>query len=243
VKAIEMKNLTHRFEDATIGLDGINLSVEEGEFVIVTGKNGSGKTVLARHMNGLLRPTEGSVKIRGRDIGDHLLETRKTVGLIFQDVDSQIVGETVEEDIAFGLRNLGCPPEEIAGRVERVMKQFDLIPLARQPCHLLSGGEKQRLALAGVLVMEPRIVVMDEPFSSLDYPAALRLQTYLRRLSAQNHTLVIIAHDLAKVLSLADRVVVLESGRIVLDGRPGEVLGMLERYGVEKPSEAESQVP
>ena len=232
MKAVEIENLTHRFEDGTIGLDGINLAVEEGQFVIVTGKNGSGKTVLARHLNGLLHPTEGWVKIRGKNVAEHLLETRKTVGLIFQDVDSQIVGETVEEDIAFGLRNLGFPPTEIAVRVERVMVEFDLGPLAQQPCHLLSGGEKQRLALAGVLVMEPRIVVMDEPFSSLDYPGTLQLQTYLRRLSVQSYTLIIIAHDLAKVLSLADRIVVLESGRIVLDGRPGEVLGMVERYGV-----------
>jgi biotin transport system ATP-binding protein len=232
---IEINNLSHRFSDGTLGLDRVNLSIEGGELVVLSGKNGSGKTVLVRHFNGLLKPTGGSVRIDGKDVGNDLLRARKLVGLVFQETDTQIVGETVSADIAFGPCNLGLPHREIEQQVERMLEEMGLKPLADSPPHLLSGGEKQRLAVAGVLAMEPMIVVFDEPFASLDYPGVKQVLKQIMWLSVTGHTLIIITHDLDKILAHADRLVLMDRGRIVVDGTPEEAIGEVERFGIRKP--------
>jgi len=232
---IEVRGLVHRFEDGTLGLNGVDLDIEEGECVVLTGRNGSGKTVLARHLNGLLLPSAGNVRVAGREVADDPNRARRLVGLLFQDTDSQIIGETVEADIAFGLRNLGLGRNEIARRVQRILDVMDLKRLAGRPCHLLSGGEKQRLALAGVLVMEPRIVVFDEPFSSLDYPGVLEVVQQLIRLTEEGRTVLVITHDLDAVIRRADRLLVMEDGRVVADGEPSAASRNLEAHGVRKP--------
>ncbi len=232
---IEIENLSHRFSDGILGLDRINLSVEEGELVVLSGKNGSGKTVLVRHLNGLLKPTGGSVRIDGKDVGSDLLRARKLVGLVFQETDTQIVGETVSSDIAFGPRNLGLSHREIERQVQRMLEEMGLKRLEDSPPHLLSGGEKQRLAVAGVLAMEPMIVVFDEPFTSLDYPGVKQVLKQIMWLSVTGHTLIVITHDLDKILAHADRLVLMDRGRIVVDGTPEKAIGEVERFGIRKP--------
>ena len=165
---VEIENLTHRFPDGTVGLDKVRLSIQQGTLVIIVGPNGSGKTTLLRHLNGLLNPSEGSVRIAGRPVSADVRRTRQQVGLVFQEPDSQIVGETVAADVAFGPQNLQLGLEEVNRRVSTALKSVGLTPLADKPPHLLSGGEKRRLALAGVLAMTPTIIAFDEPFASLD---------------------------------------------------------------------------
>jgi biotin transport system ATP-binding protein len=219
-------------------LNGVDLDIDRRECVVLTGRNGSGKTVLARHLNGLLLPSAGSVTVAGRDVAADPGRARRLVGLVFQDVDSQIIGETVEADLAFGPRNLGLQREEIDRRVEKALDAMDLRRLAGRPCHLLSGGEKRRLALAGVLVMEPRVIIFDEPFSSLDHPGVLEVSKQLDRLSEEGRTVLIITHDLDAVIGRADRLVVMEHGRVVEDGEPSAVAQSLESHGVRKPGGA-----
>jgi biotin transport system ATP-binding protein len=166
---IEIKNLTHRFPDGTIGLDDLSLDIEEGSFVVVAGANGSGKTTLLRHMNGLLRPTSGTVRVAGVSVAQNPLRARLLVGMIFQDAESQIVGETVNEDVAFGPENLKLNAAEVGRRVVQALAAVGLAEFAACRPHLLSGGEKRRLSIAGVLAMQPKVIVFDEPFSNLDY--------------------------------------------------------------------------
>lgn len=233
---IELTCLTHRFPDGTTGVKNVDLCIEEGECVVLTGRNGSGKTVLARHLNGLMRPTTGKVTVAGMDVEEDLLRARRLVGLVFQNTDSQVVGETVSADIAFGLKNLGLKREEIDRRVDRMLVTMDLRHVAAQPCHVLSGGEKQRLAVASVLVMEPRMVIFDEPFSSLDYPGLLQVREQIRRLSANGCAVLVITHDLQAVIHLAARLLIMEEGEIVRDGVPESLVEELEGYGVRRPS-------
>ena len=156
---IEIENLSHRFADGTVGLEGINLEIREGSLVVIAGINGSGKTTLLRHLNGLLLPTAGSVRLAGVPVEQDLLKARQFVGMMFQDADSQIVGETVYEDVAFGPENLRMERGQINRRVSRALRVVGLSGLADQRPHLLSGGEKRRLAIAGILAMEPRVII------------------------------------------------------------------------------------
>jgi biotin transport system ATP-binding protein len=232
---IRTSNLTHRFADGTLGLDSITLTVWEGELVVISGRNGSGKTLLARHLNGLLEPTTGWVELAGEPVSKNPARARQLVGLIFQDSDSQIVGETVSEDVAFGPRNLRLDREEIEERVDRSIRSVGLAGLEERPAHLLSGGEKRCLAVAGVLALNPRVVVFDEPFSNLDYPATRRVLGQIVDLHRGGHTVVVITHDLDRILAHADRLILMESGRIARDGRPADVIEDVELFGVRKP--------
>ena len=232
---IEIENLTHCFADGTVGLNSINLGIREGSFTLIAGPNGSGKTTLLRHLNGLLLPTEGMVRLAGRPVEEDLLKARQYVGMMFQDADSQIVGETVYEDVAFGPENLRLERPEIQKRVIRSLRAIGLQDLADQRPHLLSGGEKRRLAIAGVLAMEPRVIVFDEPFASLDYPGVKQVLQHIIDLHRSGHTIVITTHDLEKVIAHADHLILMQSGRIVRDGSPEEIVGDLEAFGVRKP--------
>ena len=232
---IEIENLTHRFADGTVGLEGINLSIREGSFAVIAGPNGSCKTTLLRHLNGLLLPTEGMIRLADMQIEENLLKARQYVGMMFQDADSQIVGETVYEDVAFGPENLLLERREIRQRVIRALRAVGLQDLADQRPHLLSGGEKRRLSIAGVLAMEPRVIVFDEPFASLDYPGVKQVLRQILDLHQSGHTIVVTTHDLEKIIAHADRLILMQSGRIVRDGSPEEIVGHLETFGVREP--------
>jgi len=232
---IEIKNVSHRFADGTMGLQNIDLDIREGTFVVIAGQNGSGKTTLLRHLNGLLMPTSGSVRLAGVPVSKNLAWSRQMVGMVFQDADSQIVGETVYDDVAFGPENLCLERNEIERRVFRALETVGLLEHKDQKPHLLSGGEKRRLAIAGVLAMEPRILVFDEPFSSLDYPGVKKILTQMISLHQAGHTLLVAAHDLEKVIAHTDRLVIMNDGKVVRDGSPSQLIGELESFGIREP--------
>jgi biotin transport system ATP-binding protein len=232
---IEIENLSHRFADGTVGIEGVNLKIREGSFVVIAGRNGSGKTTLLRHLNGLLLPTEGMVRLMDIPVEENLLNARQLVGMMFQDADSQIVGETVCEDVAFGPENLRLERIEIDKRVNKALRVVGLQALADQRPHLLSGGEKRRLAIAGVLAMEPRVIVFDEPFASLDYPGVKQVLQQILDLHRSGHTIMVSTHDLEKIIAHADRLIIMQSGKIVRDGSPFEIVGHLEAFGVREP--------
>jgi biotin transport system ATP-binding protein len=232
---IEIENLKHRFADGTLGLDGINLKIRTGAFVVVAGPNGSGKTTLIRHLNGLLLATDGCVKVDGVSVQKDLMRARRLVGMMFQDADSQIVGETVYGDVAFGPENLGLDIDQIRERVALALDVVGLMDFAQQRPHLLSGGEKRRLAIAGILAMEPKVIAFDEPFASLDYPGVKQVLRQILTLHQAGHTILVITHDLEKVLAHADRLIIMQKGKIVRDGVPAEILGDIEPFGVRAP--------
>ena len=232
---IQIENLTHRFSDGTLGLNELDLEVSEGAFVVIAGPNGSGKTTLLRHLNGLLLPTSGTVRLDGLSVSRNLVKARQMVGMIFQDPDSQIVGETVYDDVAFGPENLGFSRSKIKERVTSALDLVGLTDLVDQRPHLLSGGEKRRLAIAGILVMQPRIIVFDEPFSSLDYPGVKQVLQQILTLHQSGHTIIVTTHDLEKVLAHADRLILMNDGRIERDGLPQEIVHEAETYGVRIP--------
>ncbi len=235
MKIIEIENLNHRFADGTLGLKNINLTIEEGTFVVIAGQNGSGKSTLLRHLNGLLLPTAGTVRVAGIPVPENLISVRQMVGMVFQDADSQIVGETVSDDVAFGPENLCLDREEVNRRVARALDLVNLLDLKNQKPHLLSGGEKRRLAIAGILAMEPKVLVFDEPFSSLDFPGVKQVLKQINSLHQAGHTILVAAHDLEKVIAHADRLVIMDDGKLVKDGLPDQLFGELEVFGIRQP--------
>ena len=172
---IDIDTLCFRYPDGTLGLDRISLGIEKGTLVVITGPNGSGKTTLLKHLNGLLRPQSGTVRIDGVTVARDLRRARRLVGMMFQDAASQIIGDTVGEDVAFGPENLRLDREDVDRRVEQALSRVGLANFAGRRPHLLSGGEKRRLAIAAILAMQPSIVVFDEPFTSLDYPGTRQI--------------------------------------------------------------------
>ncbi|GHV66267.1 ABC transporter ATP-binding protein [Spirochaetia bacterium] len=214
----------------------INLEIYEGECLVITGANGSGKTLLVRILTGLMDASSGDALYRGTPVSKCLPLIRRSVGIVFQDADSQIVGETVEEDIRFGPENLKLPKDEIENRVRDVLKTLDLEGKKETPPRHLSGGEKRRLAAAGVLAMGCDTVIMDEPFANLDWPGVEQVLTIILNLRANKKTVVILTHELEKVLAFADRLLILAGGKVRDQGSPGEVLDRLDpAWGVRDP--------
>jgi biotin transport system ATP-binding protein len=232
---IEIENLSHRFDDGTLAINGINLTIQKASFVVIAGPNGSGKTTLIRHLNGLLLPTIGAVRLDGIAVEKDLLRARQLVGMVFQDADSQIVGETVYADVAFGPENLRLHRSVIKKRVLHALDAVRLTDFADKAPHLLSGGEKRRLAIAGVLAMEPKVIAFDEPFSSLDYPGVKQVLQQMIRLHRSGRTIVVTTHDLEKVIAHAERLVLMQKGKIVRDGLPFTVMRDAETCGVREP--------
>jgi biotin transport system ATP-binding protein len=233
---IEIQNLSHRFADGTMGLKNINLSIPEGAFVVLAGMNGSGKTTLLRHLNGLLLPTSGTVYLAGMSVSENLVRSRQMVGMVFQDADSQIVCETVFDDVAFGPENLRLEPGEIEQRVIRALMTVGLQDQKDKSPRLLSGGEKRRLAIAGILAMEPKVLVFDEPFSSLDYPGIKQVLRQIVSLHESGRTILAAVHDLENIIAHADRLVIMKDGGVVRDGLPSQLFGDLEAFGVRAPA-------
>lgn len=232
---IEIENLSHRFSDGTIGLDSISLRIRKGEFALITGRNGSGKTTLLRHLNGLLLPTSGTVRLAGISVSQDLVRARQMAGMVFQDADSQIVGETVADDVAFGPENLCLDRAEIKRRVTAALEAVELTAFADHQPYKLSGGEKRRLAIAGVLAMKPSVLIFDEPFSNLDYPGVGSVLRQILSLHGTGHTILLTTHDLEKVIAHASRLIIMKKGRIVRDGNPEDMLADTEQFGVRKP--------
>ena len=232
---IEILNLHHRYPDGTDTLKGINLTILKGEFVLICGPNGSGKTTLTRMMGGLLKPTGGRICINGMDTTKKSLEVRRLVGMVFQDPDTQIVGETVGEDVAFGPENMGLSAQKVSERVDYALRVMGLEKLSEKPCYLLSGGEKRRLAIAGVLAMDPEIVLFDEPFSYLDYPGTREVLYHMVRLHHEGRTLVVTTHDVEKVIAHVNRIVVIQGGELKAEGPPEALVARLSHFDVRPP--------
>lgn len=232
---IEIRNLHYRYPDGTHALKEINLTIPEGEFLLICGPNGSGKTTLIRLIGSLLKPTTGSIHIKGHDIFHPSKETRNLVGMVFQDPDSQIVGETVKEDVAFGPENMGLPVEEMMERVDWALNVMGLKDVSEKPCTLLSGGEKRRLAIAGVLAMKPRVFLFDEPFSFLDYPGIQEVLKRMIHLNREGHTLVVTTHDVEKVIAHVNRIAIINDGELKLAGPPEELTTKLPIFGIRPP--------
>ena len=215
---IRFDDVRHRYGERTV-LDGIDLTLREHRIGIV-GANGSGKSTLARMINGLVTPTSGSVTVDGLDSSSKGREVRRRVGFVFTDPDNQIVMPTVAEDVAFSLRRSGLDKAQAAERVDRTLARFGLSGHADHPTHLLSGGQKQLLALAAVLVTEPRVIVADEPTTLLDLRNARMVSDLLYGLPEQ---LILVTHHL-HLLDGFDRIVVIDAGRVVADGPPAQAL-------------------
>lgn len=231
---INVEKLFHYYsqgkENETTALDGVNLQINEGEFVVILGHNGCGKSTLAKHLNSLLLPSKGDVIIDGLNSKDdeNLWEIRKRVGMVFQNPDNQLVATTVEEDIAFGMENLGIPQNIMKERISEVLNKVNMAEYRNKPPHLLSGGQKQRIAIAGIIAMRPAYLVLDEPTAMLD-PEGRRevIDTIIQLNKEEGLTIVLITHFMEEAV-LADRLVVMEQGKIVTQGSPREVFTKVE---------------
>ena len=216
--------------EPVLALEGVDLTIERGSFVVVLGHNGSGKSTLAKTLNGVLLPCGGHVYVEGMDTLDEhlLLAIRRTVGMVFQNPDNQIVANVVEEDVAFAPENLGVPPEEIRRRVDDALKTVGMYEYREHAPHLLSGGQKQRVAIAGVLAMAPRCIVLDEPTAMLDPTGRAEVMRTIKTLNRTSGvTVVLITHHMDEAAQ-ADRLVVMAKGRVVADGAPKEVFQRVE---------------
>ena len=232
---IETKDLTFSYpadegEEPVPALRGVDLAIERGSFVVVLGHNGSGKSTLAKTFNGVLLPTGGHVYVDGMDTADEdkLLAIRRTVGMVFQNPDNQIVANVVEEDVAFAPENLGVPTEEIRRRVDEALRLVDMSAFVRHAPHLLSGGQKQRIAIAGVIAMEPACIVLDEATAMLDPVGRRGVLTAVHRLNRERGTTVVLITHHMNEAEDADRIIVMDDGRVAMDGTPREIFTRVE---------------
>lgn len=231
-------------EGITKALDNVELDVKKGDFVAILGHNGSGKSTMAKHINAILVPTEGTVWVNGLDTSDedNTLKIRQTAGMVFQNPDNQIIATVVEEDVGFGPENLGVPTEEIWERVEDCLNKVGMIEYRKQSPNKLSGGQKQRVAIAGIMAMKPQCIVLDEPTAMLDplgRKEVIRTAHELNR--NENITVVLITHYMNEVID-ADKVIVMDGGRVVMQGRPREIFSQVEKLkslGLEVPQVTE----
>lgn len=226
---IECRRVSFSYDGAAPALDGIDLDIEDGEFFCILGGNGSGKSTFAKHLNALLQPDAGSVRVNGMDASDPELvyDIRSTAGMVFQNPDDQLVATLVEDDVAFGPENLGVESTQIAQRVREVLKAVGLVGFERHETHALSGGQKQRVALAGVLAMEPRVLILDEASSMLDPRGRKGLMKACHALHERGMTIVMITHFMEEAAE-ADRVAVFRAGHIAMLGTPDEILSQAD---------------
>ena len=214
MKALEIKNVSKIFPDKTKALENISFSIEQGEFCVIAGSNGSGKSVLMSLIAGLDEPTIGTIDLFGN-----------SAGLVFQDADSQILGETPEEDVSFGAKNYGSSLEQVG-----------LLHKKNAYARSLSGGEKRRLAVAGILAINRSVIIFDEPFANLDWPGVKQVCIILKKLKEEKKTIIVLTHELEKILALADRFIVLDKGKIRFDGSPQDGLSQnLEQWSIKNP--------
>ena len=224
-------------------LDGVNITVTQGEFVAVLGHNGSGKSTLAKHINCLLSPTSGIMWVKGISVADdqRLWDIRSSVGMVFQNPDNQIIATIVEEDVAFGPENLGVPPTEIRKRVDEALLSVGMSEFAENPPHFLSGGQKQRVTIAGILAMRPDIIVLDEPTAMLDPIGRREVMSVVKKLNTEGITIIFITHYMDEAAQ-ADRIIVMEEGKVAMTGTPAEIFAQiapLKAIGLDVPQVAE----
>ncbi len=233
---IKIENLSFSYgEGGEKALDNVSLEIERGSFVAVLGHNGSGKSTLAKHLNAILLPTEGRVLVKGMDTRDEdkLLDIRRSVGMVFQNPDNQIVASVVEDDVAFAPENLGVPSEEIRARVDAALKAVGMYDYRMHAPHRLSGGQKQRVAIAGVLAMEPECIVLDEPTAMLDPIGRREVLAAIEKLRRRRGmTVVLISHHMEECID-ADRLIVMSGGRVFADGTPREIFSRVEELKSE----------
>ena len=234
-EAIKVENLAYTYSGVddtpdVVVFEDLDLTIEEGTFVAILGSNGCGKSTLAKHFNSILLPSGGKVWVCGMDTAneDRLIAIRRSVGMVFQNPDNQIVANVVEEDVAFGPENLGVAGPEIRHRVDRALRQVGMYEYREHAPHLLSGGQKQRVAIAGVIAMEPKCIVLDEPTAMLDPKGRKEvMETVLRLNREKGITVVLITHHMDEA-AMAQRVVVLHKGKVAADGKPESVFSQVE---------------
>ena len=231
---IKVNNISYEYiteESSFKAIDNLSLNVKQGEFVAIIGHNGSGKSTLSKNLNAILMPTEGNILIDGNDTKNEekLWDIRQTAGMVFQNPDNQIVATIVEEDVAFGPENLGVPPEEIRKRVDVALERVGMSEYKRHAPHLLSGGQKQRIAIAGILAMQPKCIIFDEPTAMLD-PSGRKevLDTIIDLNRNYGITVILITHYMDEAAK-ADRIVVMDKGKLILDGKPRDVFSNVEK--------------
>ena len=233
---IECRNLVFKYtasenQEEKIAINDVNLQITEGEFIAILGHNGSGKSTMAKHMNALLIPTDGKMLVNKMDTSDmnNLWNIRETAGMVFQNPDNQLVATIVEEDVAFGPENLGVPPEEIRKRVDEALERVGMSEYKKHAPHLLSGGQKQRIAIAGILAMQPKCIIFDEPTAMLD-PSGRKevLDTIIDLNRNYGITVILITHYMDEAAK-ADRIVVMDKGKLILDGKPRDVFSNVEK--------------
>lgn len=227
-----------------LAIDGVNITINKGEFVVVLGHNGSGKSTFAKHINALLVPTEGKIIVSGYDTSEeeNIWNVRSKAGMVFQNPDNQIVATIVEEDVAFGPENLGIEPKEIRRRVDESLKRVNMYDYKKHGPHLLSGGQKQRVAIAGILAMMPECIVLDEPTAMLDPSGRKEVINTIMDLNKKNGiTIVYITHFMEEAVA-ADKIYVMDSGKVIVEGKPREVfqnVEIMKNLGLDVPQMTE----
>lgn len=220
-----------KIEEVKRAIDGVDLDIKKGSFVAVLGHNGSGKSTFAKHINGLLLPTDGTVWVGEMDTKDeeHIWDVRKTAGMVFQNPDNQIIGQVVEEDVGFGPENLGVPTEEIWQRVEESLKAVGMYEFRKYSPNKLSGGQKQRVSIAGVIAMHPKCIILDEPTAMLDPNGRKEVIRAVRALNdVEEITVILITHYMEEIIH-ADRAIVMDEGKIAMEGTPREIFSQVEK--------------
>ncbi|WP_455619577.1 energy-coupling factor transporter ATPase [Eisenbergiella sp.] len=237
---IKTKDLTFEYirrdeegnvEGITTAVDKVNLDIRQGDFIAILGHNGSGKSTLAKHINAILNPTEGTVWVDGMDTSDEsqVWNIRQTAGMVFQNPDNQIIGQVVEEDVGFGPENMGIPTKEIWERVEESLKAVGMYEFRKHSPNKLSGGQKQRVSIAGVLAMHPKCIVLDEPTAMLDPSGRKEVIRAVRALNdVEGVTVILITHYMEEIIH-ADRVFVMDEGKIAMEGTPREIFSQVEK--------------
>ena len=233
---INFSNVSYKYKsledhEDVYAINGIDLEVNKGEFLVILGHNGSGKSTIAKHINALVYPSDGEVYVNGYNTKDenHIWDIRSKAGMVFQNPDNQLVATVVEEDVAFGPENLGVPPKEIRKRVDESLEKVGMSEYKKHAPHLLSGGQKQRIAIAGILAMEPECIIFDEPTAMLDPSGRKDVLNTIKDLNI-NHgiTIILITHYMDEAVQ-ADRVVVIDGGKLLIEGKPKEVFSQVER--------------
>ena len=236
MEIINIKNLIHEYRTAdeeteTVrAIDGVSLDVEQGQFIVILGHNGSGKSSLAKHINALLMPTDGTIWVDDMDTRDGKLlwDIRQTAGMVFQNPDNQIVATIVEEDVAFALENLGVEPNEIRRRVDEALKAVGMYEYRMHAPHQLSGGQKQRVAIAGIIAMRPRCIVLDEPTAMLDPKGRAEVMKTVKELNSKyGITIILITHYMEEAAQ-CERIIVMDKGKVLMDDSPKQVFSRVE---------------
>lgn len=246
---LECKNVTYKYENnedktSNLALDDININVPKGEFLVILGRNGSGKSTFAKHINALMTPTTGNVIVDGLDTLDdnNVWAIRNKAGMVFQNPDNQLVATIVEEDVAFGPENLGVEPREIRKRVDDSLKEVDMYGYRKHAPHLLSGGQKQRVAIAGTLAMKPECIIFDESTAMLDPLGRSEVINTIENLNSNsNMTIILITHYMEEAIG-ADRIIVMDNGKVINQGSPREVfkeVEIMKQIGLDVPQMAE----